>query len=163
MRYDAQDVFKTATGFDAATAAIVAKLGQTNDIATYVSPFVTVASFTIEVYLKCLFMLDHGRPAPRSHKWDTLFGQLSKENRVEIEKLYNQFVATDPLVQDMVQRVPGTKLDLSSFLKDAGSAFVNWRYMYERKLTSFPTSGPLIRALRERIQTLKPEWFEENK
>jgi hypothetical protein len=159
MNYKARDVCLTANNFFAASAALNEKIGQTNDIGTYIAPYVTVTSFTIELYLKCIFMLDKGKSAPNIHDLAKLYNSLGDESKIVIEKVYEMAVSHDPIVNAMRAQVPEMITDLNKVFKEISGAFVKWRYSYERKITGFPTSGPIIEALRARVRMIHPDWI----
>jgi hypothetical protein len=158
MNYTAKDIYTTANNFLAASNVISQKLSETNDVGTYIAPFVTVTSFAIELYLKCIYMIETGKPAPNIHDLNQLYRKLGEESKIVIEMVYNMLVQQDPTVNALKEKVPEMKTDLDSVLKEISGAFIKWRYSYEKKLTGFPASGPIINALKGRIKILKPEW-----
>jgi len=159
MNYTAKDIFNSASSFDWASVAVIEKSDQTNDVGTFMAPFVTLSAFSIELYLKCIYTIEYGKDAPYQHDLDKLFSKLTDESRVVIRMFYDMFVEKDVVVNAMLVQVPEAKIDLDSVLKESGKAFEKWRYSYQRNITGFPASRPLIQALRARIQILKPEWF----
>lgn len=159
MDYTSRDIFDTANNFAEATRALNEKLSTTNDVGTYIAPIMTNASFSIELYMKCIFMIENGRPAPKIHELDKLFARLGDDSKAFIGLLYNKFVGGSPSVKALLENVPEVKIDLPSVLKEASRTFEKWRYRFQKNLTGFPTSGQLMDALRARIQMLKPEWF----
>jgi len=159
MDYTAKDILDTANSFEAASQAVVEKLKQTNDIGMYIAPFITLSSFAIELFLKCIYMIENGKPAPFTHGLAELFALLSEESRVVVTMIYDLSAQQDPVVKTLLEKVPDTKLDLVSVLQETSEAFKKWRYSYQKKFTGFPTSGPLIHALRARIKILEPDWM----
>jgi hypothetical protein len=157
MSYTAKDIYNSANNFLAAANVLNEKLSETNDIGTYIAPIITNTAFTIELYLKCIYMIEKGRPT-QGHYLDKLYGQLSKESRDMIEAIYDMLVSQSPTVMILKQKVPDMRTDLNSVLKEMSRAFIKWRYSYEGNITGFPASGPIIDALRTRIKMLKPEW-----
>ncbi|MGY4796022.1 hypothetical protein ACVNNN_13550 [Lysinibacillus fusiformis] len=158
MNYNAKEIYNTAKSFLAASIALNKKLSETNDISTYIAPIVTNTSFSIELLLKCIYMIEKGQPAPNIHHLDKLYRKLSDESRTIIEMIYDMLVSQSQTTMVLKQKVPEMKIDLDSALKEMSSAFINWRYSYEKKLTGFPTAGPIIDALMGRIKILEPDW-----
>lgn len=158
MDYTAKDIYDSANNFQAASNVLSQKISETNDIGTYIAPFITVTSFAIELYLKCIYVIETGKPAPGIHDLEKLYGNLGEESKIVIEMVYNMLVQQDPIVNAMKEKVPEMKTDLESVFKEISGAFIKWRYSYEKKVTGFPTSGPIINALKGRVKILKPEW-----
>jgi hypothetical protein len=158
MDYSAKDVYRTATQYYAASSAINEKLIATNNVGIYIAPWITNCALAIELYLKCLYFMDRGRKAPRNHDLNQLYRALGEENRITIKLFYDQFVGLDQTVQNMKSHYPETDLDLNIVLPQINKAFVNWRYNHEGNFTSFPTGGPLVQALKARIEMVNPDW-----
>lgn len=159
MNYNSKEIYNTANKFLAASNALNQMLHQTNDVSTYLAPIVTNTSFTIELYLKCIYTIEKNSPAPNIHHLDKLYRKLSKESRDIIEAIYNMLLPKSETDMFLKQRLPDMKTDLESVLTGMSSAFVKWRYSYEGNLTDFQATGPIIDALKGRIKILKPEWF----
>ncbi|GGI11526.1 hypothetical protein [Gottfriedia solisilvae] len=157
MNYNAKAVYDSANNFLVASNALNEKLSETNDIGTYIAPIIVNTAFSIELYLKCIYMIENGQPI-QGHFLDKLYRKLSKESREMIEAIYDMLVPQSPTVMILKQKIPDMKTDLDTVLKDMSSAFIKWRYNFEGSITGFPASGPIIDALKARIKILKPEW-----
>lgn len=157
MNYTAKEIFITANNFLAASNALNEKLSATNDIGTYIAPIITNTSFCIELYIKCIYMIEKGQPV-HGHFLDKLYRKLSKESRDTIEAVYDMLLQQSPTDIALKHKVPDMKTDLGSVLQDMAKAFIKWRYRHEGGLTGFQASGPIIDALRHRIKMLEPEW-----
>ncbi|ARU60706.1 hypothetical protein CBW65_06110 [Tumebacillus avium] len=158
MKYEAKDIYNTANSFLAASNALNQKLSETNDVGTYIAPIITNAAFSIELYLKCIYLIENKKPAPNIHQLDKLYKGLSDESKAVIEVIYNVLIIQSGTDMAMKEKVPETNLDLDSVLKGMSSAFINWRYSFEKRFTGFAGSGPLINALKSRIKILEPGW-----
>jgi len=158
LNYSAEEIYNTANSFLAASNALNQKLSETNDVGTYIAPIITNTAFSIELYLKCIYMIEHKKPAPNIHQLDKLYQKLSEENRIVIKMIFDMLVPQSKTDMTLKEKIPGTELNLDSVLKDMSSAFINWRYSFEKRLTSFAASGPLIDALKGRIKILEPKW-----
>lgn len=158
MNYSAKDVYRTATQYYAASIAINEKLSETNNVGIYIAPWITNCALSIELYLKSLYLMDRGKKAPGTHDLAKLFRALNEENRIVIKLFYDQFVGMDQTVQKMKSQFPETEIDLDVVLKQINKAFVSWRYNHEGNFTSFPTGGPLVQALKTRIEMINPDW-----
>ena len=117
------------------------------------------SSFSSELYLKCLILLDTG-DAPHGHDLAKLFDQLSDESKNAIETKWNAETAKQTATLDEIDRragAPVTARTLQDALTREGKAFENWRYAHEPgPLCNFSlTNLPAI--LRSHILTIKPE------
>lgn len=158
MSYDPRDIFNTANSFDEATRALAEKLAKTNDVGTYMAPIITLSSFSVELYLKCIYFIEQGKPALKTHRLDKLYESLSEGSQMVIRLIYDVSVKHDPLVQTMLRKVPSAKVDLLTVLNEFSDAFEKWRYSHHKEFHGFHASGPLIKALKARIGSLKPDW-----
>lgn len=117
----------------------------------------TNAAFSLEMYLKCLFLLEEGR-APRGHDIHRLFHALSHSTQSELTEAHENFVSSNP---SFVQRARRTQspTDLETLLRLGRSAFTDFRYAHERipSETVWGLNG-LIKCVRERILELQPSW-----
>lgn len=157
MNFSAKEIYDQANNFLAASNVLNEKLRETDDIGTYIAPIITNTAFCIELYLKCIYMIEKGQPA-QGHFLDKLYRKLSKESRDLIEAIYNMLLPKSQTDMFLKQQMPEMKTDLDSVLKEMSSAFIKWRYSFEGNITGFPASGPIIDALKGRIKILKPEW-----
>jgi len=126
-RVPAGEIFSTAVAF-ADTSAHLYKNGlkKKPSKGAHIVPFVVNATFAIELYFKALAK-KHG-VALRGHELLKLYQELPQEALKEIE-----------------QAIPGCANDrkISSpnffeYLKELNSAFVDWRYIFEKS-----ASGPI--------------------
>lgn len=161
MNYQAKGIYDAAHNFLVASNTLNEKLSETNDLSTYLAPYITVSSFSIELFLKCLYALEKGKKAKNIHKLYQLYDALSDDSKIIIKMLYEMYAEKDPSLIVLKSKVPEMKTDLEDILKDMSNAFVNWRYSYEGNLTSFQGSGPIINAIIGRISMLQPDWFEK--
>ncbi|MBG9585560.1 hypothetical protein [Cytobacillus firmus] len=162
MDYSAKDIFKSANNFHVAAITLFEKLDETKDVGTYLAPNITVSSFTLELYLKCIYMLENKRAAPNMHALDKLFDLLSIESKHIIEYVYNSLVQRSPSIQELKRIFLEKDLRLESVIKEMSHAFVKWRYSYEKKqLPDYTGASEIIEGLKARIRMLEPEWFDE--
>lgn len=158
MNYTAKDIYTSANNFNVASLALNEKLSETDDVATYLAPIITVTSFTIELYLKCIYLIENGKPAPKKHNLDVLFGLLREDSKKIIETIYNMCVQNNQNVMALKARVPEMNVDLEHVFSEISEAFVKWRYSYQEPICGFPTGGQIIEALITRIKLFGPEW-----
>lgn len=158
MNYTAKNIYDSANKFKVASDALSEKLSLTNDVETYIAPFIVNAAFSIELYLKCLYMIENNKPSRYTHNFFDIYKHLSNDSKGFIEAVFNMLLEQDSLFKELQKRIPSTDTEFESILREAGNAFARWRYSYEGKLTSFPSSNSIITALILRIKMLEPKW-----
>lgn len=60
------------------------------------APQLLVDSFAVELYLKCLFVLDTKVAPLEEHDWQTLFDALAPWTKAAIREAFEQIVRSDP-------------------------------------------------------------------
>lgn len=122
-------------------------------------PMVMCASFSLELYLKSLVLLESGT-AERGHNLETLFFKVSPASQDAIRKNYEK----KRLVQDAMFAAsnvpPLPKADFDFVLHASAEAFESFRYAYEgivKDQTGW-LAGPLGECVRERIIELHRDW-----
>lgn len=158
MNYTEKDIYESANNFYLASLAVNEKLSKTDDIQVYIAPITTLTSFSIELYLKCIYMIENNKPAENIHGLDKLFDALGDESKLLIKFFYDNFIQQDLLVNELKKQVPELNTNLEDVLKESSKAFIKWRYSYEKNLCDFPSGTTIINALKARIKTLKPDW-----
>lgn len=111
----------------------------------------TNAAFALEMYLKCLLLLEQGQ-APRGrdgHDLHKLFHALNPTVQSQLTKDHEGFFKSKGLPVD----------DLEELLKRGRNAFVEFRYAHEQVPTGtyFALNG-LTYCVRERILKAQPGW-----
>ena len=117
----------------------------------------TNAAFSLEMYLKCLLLLEKGH-ASRSHDIHDLFHALSESTQAQLTKDHQDFV--DSHSSFTVQaRQTGSPNNLEELLNLGRNTFTDFRYAHERipSKTIFGLNG-LTFCVRERILKLRPDW-----
>jgi hypothetical protein len=117
----------------------------------------TNASFTLEMYLKCLLSLEQGQ-APRGHDLHKLFHVLSSTTQSELTKDHEGFLNSKPELVARARKL-GLPTDLEELLKRGRNAFTDFRYAHEQipSGTDFALNG-LTYCVRQRILKLRPDW-----
>ena len=87
-----------------------------------ISPFIVNAAFSAEMYLKCLQEI-HG-DVTESHVLTALFKSLPNKVKDRINKTTKNFEKKYKVEQGVL---------FKDHLKNINSAFVNWRYIYEKE------------------------------
>jgi len=159
-------VFITAERFWKASRILAERMSRGPEVDVGLSaPTVVLGAFAIEVYLKCLYAIEHrGKPA-YGHDLLKLFGLLSKASRARIREQYDQEIKTDETTQVLVRYAREheqheVNLDLDAVLRDARDAFATWRYSFEGRVSGF-VGGPAIQsAIRSRILELAPDLWQ---
>jgi HEPN domain len=108
----------------------------------------TNASFALEMYLKCLLILEQGQ-APREHDLHKLFHALSSMTQSQLTKDHEGYLKSKGWPID----------DLEELLKRGRNAFADFRYAHEQVPTGTDFRlNNLTYCVRERILKAQPEW-----
>jgi HEPN domain-containing protein len=117
------------------------------------------SSFSSELYLKCLILIETGN-FPHEHHLAKLFDELPDKTKQVIENEWNAETAKRSTVLDEIDRRAGgavTARTLTDALSKEGDAFVDWRYAHEPgPLCNFSLSN-LPAILRKQILAIRPE------
>jgi HEPN domain-containing protein len=87
-----------------------------------IAPFVVNAAFSAEMYLKCLQKMS-GEPS-QTHTLTALHKQLPNKVKDKINKYTKQLEPQYEVERGML---------FKEYLKNINNAFVNWRYIFEKK------------------------------
>jgi len=90
-----------------------------------ITPFVVNAAFSAEMYLKCLQEV-HGQ-ITESHVLTVLFKSLPNKVKDKINKTSKKFESQYQIEKGVL---------FKNHLKNINNAFVDWRYIYEKKYES---------------------------
>jgi len=97
------------------------------------APRLLVDSFAVELYLKCLYVLDTDSEPLREHDWLKLFEALGSHTRIAIREAFDRIVIEDPVLRhlDVInpQALIFTNFDRS--LAAAKNTFDKRRYLFE--------------------------------
>ena len=127
------------------------------------APQLVVDSFAVELYLKCLYVMDtNSVPLKGSdgHDWKKLFKSLLPNTRTAISEEFERIVNSDPFLP-ILRKLPDINpeavryIDFEYSLTAARNTFVKIRYLYEYEpqrnekwfmLTLFEKRSALSRA-----------------
>jgi len=125
--------------------------------AAHIAPTVTLDSFATELYLKCLYAIDHGMPS-RGHKYQELFAALKPGMQQAVRYVYNDFLANHSVAEFMRRNEPTFIAGLDECLRISNETFESMRYLYEGGHGQ-QFYWPLLRlALRKTILSINPNW-----
>ena len=93
-------------------------------IVGYVYPCVVNAAFACELAMKAIYAREYpSKDICKQHELNKLFNQLSANTQAQIEALYSNRVSSLPL---------------KDLLVESNTAFIDWRYAYEKAVSSHP-------------------------
>ena len=164
---DSDKTFDVAKGLQIAdgyskTAFLLMKYSGKHEDAEVIHSLMVLKGLAFEVYLKCLYALDHVK-AYEGHDVKRLFEALSEETQTRVAECFEELVEEShfiDLTHGHHKAMTGheAKMDLEHVLGEWSHAFGKWRFFYEPDhKVSFLSFGELRKALRQRIQELKPE------
>lgn len=97
------------------------------------APRLLVDSFAVELYLKCLFVLDTDSAPLREHDWEKLFEALAPHTKTAIREAFDRIVHEDPVLRnlDVINPEALRFTDFSRSLSAAKNTFDKRRYLFE--------------------------------
>lgn len=153
MSADPKAMFSTAEVFRAGSGVL------SRHMPDLMFPMVMCASFSLELYLKSLVLLESGA-AERGHNLETLFSKVSPDSQHAIRANYEKKRAEQDAMFAAAKVPPLPKTDFDFVLHASAEAFENFRYAYEgivKDQTGW-LAGPIGESVRKRIMELRPEW-----
>lgn len=145
MNYNWKEVFKQAERFNKASE-LLNQLDEDLKIVSF-----TNAAFAIELYYKALFCKITGKdPRQANHDIEGIFNNLSAEVKSEIINDYNSELEKrgDNLleqIKSIQKHLPDFTTDFKWNLGQVKSAFLNFRYVYEKGKTAVIVFYPELR------------------
>jgi hypothetical protein len=96
-------------------------------------PQVMVDSFAVELYLKCLFVLDTSIAPFHEHDWQLLFNSLAPNTKTQIREAFERIIRADAVLSNLSVINPEAVkvLDFDRSLTAAKSTFDKRRYLYD--------------------------------
>jgi len=159
MAGDARRVFSTAEVFRDGSRIL------SNHLPNVMFPWVMCASFSLELCLKCLILIEGGASA--GHNLETLFRKkLSRESQEAIQANYEKKRAQQDAIFAAAVAVgqipPPPKSDFDFVLHASAEAFTKFRYAYEGLVGNQQgwLAGQIGESVRERIIELNPDWAD---
>jgi hypothetical protein len=161
--YEASAVFMAGVRYDYASRVLAWECGNRilsgdlNQTLPAMLPQIVLSAFAIELYFKCLIVLDSGNEPRREHALTELFVDLASDRQTSIRKW---FYFTHNSVKELIDlaRVYGSS-DFESSLALASRIFDRWRYCYELpEDTPMALTEPILRAACETILEARPDW-----
>ena len=65
------------------------------------APQLLVDSFAVELYLKCLYVLDTNKSPLEKHDWEKLFDALAPHTKTLIREAFERIVRSDPVLSNL--------------------------------------------------------------
>ena len=144
-------------------ASILLEENDHNKEGIWSAPRVVVDSFAVELYLKCLFVLDNNKEAPHKHDWKILFDDLQSSTKNHIREEFNRIVNADPVLSmrselknlDVFDSEVSKFTDFDLSLDVAKDTFEKVRYLYDPDLwnSTLPELWSYSPFIREAIRS----------
>jgi hypothetical protein len=117
------------------------------------APQLLVDSFAVELYLKCLFVLDTNIAPLQEHDWEKLFDALAPHTKTAISDAFERIVGSDPVLShlDVINPEALKVTDFKRSLTAAKNTFYKRRYLFESQSTG---EWFYAHLLREAIRTV---------
>ncbi len=157
----AKDIFRTANIFNHAASVINKKMVE--ELENKGSTMLPAAGLTncmlaLELYLKCLYVLESGKKIIRTHSIKELYDSITPAAQSEIQTLFEEAKRQNPTMQALASQFPDNEYSLDAVLELVNEAFIEWRYAFEKNAGSLYGHAELIFATRTYILERKPEW-----
>jgi hypothetical protein len=152
---DPRSVFQFACKFAAAEMHIRSR--DNPKAAFMASPSMVMSAFAIELFLKCLLVLE-GKEYGRIHSLDVLYQKLSPKQKRRIEEVWDR--EARPKVEKLNQQFGLGPSDLPNALVTCGRTFEHMRYGYEDPDRQAFYLGELPTILWRIILDIHPEWVD---
>jgi hypothetical protein len=120
-------------------------------------------AFAMEMYFKCLIVLDTGKDPDWKHDYVELFSLLSPETQKRIKDCYNKHPGAI-MVKHMAALMTATgtpPLEAQTFeakLTRSKDAFRNLRYIYQYASPEWD-ANEMLECIVSLIRYLRPDWF----
>ena len=130
---------------------------------TYV-PSVVTSAFSLELYFKTLITLERGSySVVKAHHLGKLFGMVSTAHRKRITERFEAETQHHPrwmILKDKRYKPANPKdWQIEGVLANAANTFPEYRYLFEGiKTVTDLTFEPVVRATRETILEINPDW-----
>ena len=163
---DPEAIFKQGAFFEIASIilehdmSIRDRHGRTGIVVHFPTliPAVVNSCFCIELYLKCMLVIENPALKPRGHSLLDFFNSISNGVQQRIKHYYDESAATDPSFQAMQTQFPNLSYDLISVITESSDSFQKWRYAYEAPLNQGHRASHVRDGTRKAIIELTPAW-----
>ena len=128
---DYKKIFRLAEKYTEASRILRKEMG--GDGWESSAPRLLVDSFAVELYLKCLYVLDANKRPKRGHDWLKLFEALERQTQLAIREEFKRIIESDVVLNNLGTINPeAAKLtDFNRSLEAARDTFDKRRYVYE--------------------------------
>jgi len=112
------------------------------------APQLLVDSFAVELYLKCLFVLDTNSVPPKGHDSEKLFEALAPHTKAAIRDAFERIVRSNPVLShlDVINPEALKVTDFNRSLTAGKNTFDMRRYLYESQPTDESFYAHLLRG-----------------
>ncbi len=154
-KVSAKDAFRTAEAFLEASEVLHTD-GKAGNDRLLVPVFAVLAAFQLEMYLKCLLLIEENLHR-EGHDVLKLFQYLSDKTQAELTQAHEAYIADSP---DFLAHLKAKNIspDLLTLLEHGRNALTDFRYAYQGKAKSIWALTSLTMSIRARIKKARPEW-----
>lgn len=155
---DPEFIFSSAEQFEQTAALLSQQIGIPGSQPP-ITPFVVNITFSIELYLKCLIVIETKQKPKKTHQLHALFNKLSPESKKAITNDFDSMINSNKTMLAVKERMPTVKTDIDSVLLGMNQAFSEFRYISidgKDSISGFSLIGTnhLNTAIKNRINTL---------
>lgn len=129
---DAFSIYWQAYNFEVATKLIASNIMKKPFL---LFPYMVNCSFSVELYIKCIYHIESNGSLLAGHNLLALFKQIGPDYQGKIELNWNKHINKNiERILDMNKPgFPPALTALEDVLRVSGDAFINARYFYEQK------------------------------
>jgi hypothetical protein len=130
---DPQEIYELAERYSEA-ASILSEQAKGKEWRSS-APKLLVDSFAVELYLKCLFVLDTNTAPKNGHDWEKLFARLTSHTQIAIREAFDDIVRRDDIlpILGLFNPEAAKVTDFNRSLAAAKNTFDKRRYLYEKR------------------------------
>lgn len=143
---DPREIFRLAEQY--LEASLLLENHAQNNEQIWSPPRLLLDSFAVELYLKCLFVLDTNASPAKEHNWKRLFDSLDSNTKIAIRYEFRRIVDEDDVLRNLREINPEAAMftDFDRSLLAGQDTFDKWRYTYEPLAEKDLYYADLIRA-----------------
>ena len=159
--FDVTNGLQIADGYSKA-AFLLMKYSTNNKDSEVIHSLMVLKGLALEMYLQCLHGLDRHK-SYEGHDVKRLFDALSEQTQTRVAEYYEELVEKSHFIDlthahHQMMKGHKAKMDLEHVLGEWSHAFAKGRFFYEPDhKVSFLAFGELRKAIRHRIEELKPD------
>lgn len=164
----AQVLLKASSDLEQVVAHLQA-MSPPNRVVAFIPTSFMLTFLAIEIYLKELYRIEHGKMAGKGHDLKHLHSRLSQDSKSRIKTVYEEYQRRNPYQREMTETAKAEGREISweveDVLEEMSKSFIPLRYPYEGLPAGLGFRGgqEIALAVRTRIKELRPQAFDSHR